>query len=283
MRTLVASALYLCVFPSLTAAFPAATPNVVLWNSGSCPYAQRAWIALEEKGVAYTWSKVDLFDKEATPDFGAAYKQANPNPLCSSKVPVLVVTHEPHLEPQIFTESRIVVEAIDELFPAQQGFRGLLPSGPQVAERARARIFGEAVFDGAFGGARSAYSFAIRKLDAEEGKGEWELDAETEKLCEALEALEASLPESGPFVLGKDFSVAECMAAPFVQRAQVILSHYCGLDVLQLCNRRGLHRTETWWREVISRESVVKTGVPAPEIIKGSERLINMMRARKAS
>jgi hypothetical protein len=28
--------------------------------------------------VAYTWSKVDLFDKEATPDFGAAYKQANP-------------------------------------------------------------------------------------------------------------------------------------------------------------------------------------------------------------
>mmetsp|Transcript_35421 Transcript_35421/g.52035 ORF Transcript_35421/g.52035 Transcript_35421/m.52035 type:complete len:286 (-) Transcript_35421:40-897(-) len=267
---------------SLALAF--GTPSsVVLWNSGSCPYAQRAWIALEEKKVQYAWSKVDLFDKEATPEFGAAYKTANPNPLCSSKVPVLVVRDEASVE-HSFTESRVVLDAIEELFPAALGHPALLPL--DVADRARARVFGEAVFDGAFGGQRSAYSIAIRKLDADEGKGSWDEEAERAKLCESLSALETSLGGgtpylSGPFVLGDHFSMAECMTAPFAQRAGVILAHYCDIDVLELCKEKSLSRAEAWWRAVTTRESVVKTGVPPEDVIKGSDRLIQMMRSRK--
>jgi len=99
------------------------------------------------------------FRKQATPDFGEAYRQANPNPLCSSKVPVLVVREESGADDaQVFTESRVVIDAIEELFPAAEGYPALLPSG--ISDRARARIFGEAVFDGAFGGARSGPSHA---------------------------------------------------------------------------------------------------------------------------
>ena len=52
--------------------------SVVLFNSGSCPYAQRAWIALEEKKVSYDWKKVDLFNKDVrtrvlTPTRGHAH------------------------------------------------------------------------------------------------------------------------------------------------------------------------------------------------------------------
>ncbi len=51
----------------------------------------------------------------------------------------------------------------------------------------------QAVFEGAFGGARSAYAIAVRKLDADEGKGTWDAAAERAKLRESLTALETSL------------------------------------------------------------------------------------------
>ena len=61
----------------------------------------------------------------------------------------------------------------------------------------------------------------------------------------------------------------------------MILAHYCSMDVVQVWKDESLHRTEAWWRAVTSRPSVVKTGVPAEEVIRGSERLLSMMRARK--
>ena len=99
---------------------------------------------------------MDLFDKDATPAFGEAYRQANPNPLCSSKVPVMVVQEDSTADAQVFTESRVVIDAIEELFPESKGYPALLPQS--ISERARARVFGEAVFDGAFGGQRSGIS-----------------------------------------------------------------------------------------------------------------------------
>ena len=147
-----------------------------------------------------------------------AYSRANPNPLCSSKVPVLVVGDDRDAPAQHFTESRVCIDAIEELFPPSGGFPALLPAG--VEDRARARVFGEAVFEGAFGGARSAYSVAMRKLDADEGKGTWDAPAERAKVLESLGALETSLASfssPGPFVAGDHFTVAECMTAPFAQ------------------------------------------------------------------
>lgn len=174
--------------------------------------------------MAYSWRKVDLFDKDATPEFGAAYLEANPNPLCSSKVPVLEVTSADQASPLVFTESRVVLDAVEELWPAADGHPALLPAG--VLERARVRVFGEAAFEGAFGGERSAYKTAIRKLDADAGQGQWDPAAERAKLCQSLAALDACLDGSGPFLLGDQFSMAEVMVAPFMQVVRVLsLTH----------------------------------------------------------
>jgi len=51
----------------------------------------------------------------------------------------------------------------------------------------------------------------------------------------------------------------------------------------ELCQTDKLSRTGAWWRAVTSRESVVKTGVPAEEVIKGSERMLRMMRERNSN
>ena len=62
----------------------------------------------------------------------------------------------------------------------------------------------------------------------------------------------------------------------------IILEHYCDLDVLELCRADKLARAEAWWRAVTTHESVIKTGVPADEVVKGSERMLRMMRERNS-
>ena len=44
----------------------------------------------------------------------------------------------------------------------------------------------------------AAYSTAIRKLDADEGKGAWDEAAERAKLCESLTALDSALSAASP-------------------------------------------------------------------------------------
>ena len=81
-------------------------------------------------------------------------------------------------------------------------------------------------FEGAFGGERSAYKTAIRKLDADNGQGQWDPAAERAKLCQSLAALDACLAGAGPFLLGDQFSMAEVMVAPFMQVVRVLsLTH----------------------------------------------------------
>ena len=136
--------------------------KVVLWNSGTCPYAQRAWIALDEKGISFESKIVDLKDKD--PEFETLYRRANPNPLMSSKVPVLVIDNT-----FVYTESNVVCEAIDELWPNAPA---LLPMEPEA--RAKARAFSSIVYDSIFGGDRSAYQMALRKINGTC----WDEDAE---------------------------------------------------------------------------------------------------------
>ena len=41
----------------------ASAQTLTFYDSGSCPYAHRTWLALEEKGLPYDTIKVDLKNK----------------------------------------------------------------------------------------------------------------------------------------------------------------------------------------------------------------------------
>jgi glutathione S-transferase len=243
----------------------AAVPNkAVLWNSGTCPYAQRAWIALVEKGIPFDTQTVDL--KNKGPAFESLYRRANPNPLMSSKVPVLVVD-----DTHVYTESSVVCEAIEELWPDAPA---LLPLDLQA--RARVRAFSSVVYDSVFDGDRSAYKMAMRKLDS---PATWDEQEERRRLCESLAALDTSLTGPGPFLLGSQFSLAECMTAPFCQRADAVLSHFCGVTIVDVCREHGYDRAGAWWKAVLERESVVTTGVSPEEAVDGAKRVFDIMRS----
>jgi glutathione S-transferase len=259
----------------------ALTPKrVTFWNSGTCPYAQRAWIALKEKGIQFDFAKVDLADKEATPGFGEAYYKANPNKISSSKVPVVVVETE-GLNMKYYTESKVLLETLDELFPEAP----LLLPADNVDQRYRSRVFGDVVYDSIWGGDRSPYRMAGRKAA---GDG-WNQAAEEATLCEMLKAMDDSLACfqqaledaeneeacGGPFVLGEHFSMAECVTAPFVQRADFILKDYLEIDLIALCQEHGYHRVAAWWAAVLERPSVVETASPDPKA--STQRIIDMI------
>ena len=283
---------------------PAALKKVTLWNSGTCPYAQRAWIALKEKGIDGTildYQMVDLQNKDATPEFGIAYYKANPNTMSSSKVPVMVVETEvsatesgdgnddqrkDNSNKRYYTESKVVLEVIEELFP--EGPRLL---SDDIDQRYRARVFGDAVYDSIWGGDRSPYKMLGRKLKNDANDGSWDPIKEEETLRCMLEHLNESLQSldaigrststtstSGPFVCGEHFGMAECVTAPFVQRADFVLSDYLGMNVLQLCQTHGYERAGAWWKAVLERPSVKETASPDPRA--SIQRVIDMMMSK---
>lgn len=87
----------------------------------------------------------------------------------------------------------------------------------------------------------------------------------------------------GPFLFGSRFSLAECNAAPFVQRSCVILPAFTGddaddggsvVDPLQICDELGLVRLQEWMEAVISRPSVVASSVSEKTMLESTSRLL---------
>lgn len=93
--------------------------NVELFSYEACPYAQRTRMALLEKGIPFSLTEVDLYNK---PDW---FKALSPY----GKVPLL------RDGDALIYESHIINEYLEDAFPE----RPLLPADP--AARARARIW----------------------------------------------------------------------------------------------------------------------------------------------
>ncbi|KAG7371137.1 glutathione S-transferase, C-terminal domain containing protein [Nitzschia inconspicua] len=229
------------------------------FNSGSCPYAQRAWIALEECQCDYEKVVVDLENKST--EFVATYAKANPLPGARAKVSLLEVD-----DTTIICESLVVAEFIAETYGDNNN---LLPASPK--DRATMRLFTELC------GSSFSYFPLLR------AKGD-KLDAALKTFKEGLVATNDFLKHhnSAPFLFGEAFSLAECNAAPFVQRACIILPAFTSADdgnsitvnPLQICDELGLHNLKAWMNAVIARPSVLETGVPESALMESTKRML---------
>jgi glutathione S-transferase len=249
----------------LSATLPALSlaMKIRLFNSGTCPYAQRAWIALEECAIPYEHVIIDLQDKPQ--HFIELYQKANPISAARSKVPLLqvIVNDDDDEKDFLLCESLVVAEYIAEV----HGKDSLWAPSPE--DRARVRLFTELC------GSTFSY-FPLLRLKAttkstaasaaDDDDGMLLDSAALESFKEGLNAADAFLrgltkEEEGVFLLGDHFSLAECNAAPFIQRCCAILPEFTGIDPLQLCDELGLCRLKSWIEAVLARPSVVKTGV----------------------
>lgn len=230
---------------------------LVFWNTGSCPFAQRAWIALEEKQVPYEFRKVDLSAKPS--DFVAAYRSVNSNPNAKPKVPIVRTADN-----YTMIESDVVAEYLSERFP-NRGSQ-LMPALPE--QRAHVRLLA-AVFDQTIGSSGFAYLHT---------SGREELTKQRNVLQNHLQVLNTFLERhgsgEGPFLCGANFSLAEVHAAPNLQRLSVLLPRLSKLNVLGLCKKLRLHRLQSWWEAIVARPSVIATGVAEEDLVESYRRML---------
>lgn len=160
------------------------SPELTLISFPTCPYVQRAVIALKEKNVPFDVVYIDLTNK---PDWFLAL-----SPL--GKVPVLKVERDGQ-DPAIVFESAVILEYLEETAP------GVRLHPEDALERAQHRSWIE--FGSQLLG--DLWRFGAAKDAAE-------LSAARQSLSAKLERLEATI--AGPFFAGERFSLVDTVYAP---------------------------------------------------------------------
>lgn len=207
---------------------------ITTWN---CPYAQRTWIVLNEKGVNYEAVHVDLQDK---PEWFFKYNE-------NGRVPTIVwqAAHEKTQGFGSVYESLVVNEYLEETHPSPP----MLPQDPYG--RAQARLLIDQY------GQKVAPHFGKLMF----AKDEDTVKAATEGLNQGLKWLEQRIHPEGPFILGPDFSLVDAAIVPFIMRLETLKV----LRGYELPPPEEFPRLARWTAAAASRKSVMDTIQPPDE------------------
>mmetsp|Transcript_26595 Transcript_26595/g.37455 ORF Transcript_26595/g.37455 Transcript_26595/m.37455 type:complete len:151 (+) Transcript_26595:389-841(+) len=93
-----------------------------------------------------------------------------------------------------------------------------------------------------------------------------------EEFSESLVKLEEQLSGDGHFCLGKTFSIAECIAAPWVQRFFVTLPYFRGVDFSQDVLPARCKKVARWMSAVRERPSVIASACPEDEMLEAAKK-----------
>eukprot|EP00540_Astrosyne_radiata_P001694 CAMPEP_0116841548 /NCGR_PEP_ID=MMETSP0418-20121206/10999_1 /TAXON_ID=1158023 /ORGANISM="Astrosyne radiata, Strain 13vi08-1A" /LENGTH=289 /DNA_ID=CAMNT_0004472013 /DNA_START=163 /DNA_END=1032 /DNA_ORIENTATION=+ len=231
-------------------------PDLLLYSSWFCPFAQRAWITLEETKVNYRWVEIDPYEVDPSSPGGYTKK---PLPLEEKRRlhPGFVEASPRGLVPAILDkgdkkvwDSLTVAEYIDAVYGGGQ----LLPSDPH--ERAMVRIWASHCSE------RIAVTF-MRAMMTQ--------DTENRKAC--LEALyqecrafaNAMVQDGGPFFLGDRFSLADIALASFWQHMMWVGPDWMGMELPK--DDPAFERLQRWANATLTRPSVAATRVCRPRLV----------------
>lgn len=200
--------------------------NYLLVSFKTCPWVQRAAIALREKKIDYD---IEYIDRDNRPDW---FLKISPH----SKVPVLRVGDKDSL-----FESCAIAEYLDEAVPPQLHPKDLI-------QKARNRAWTDFLPDFASAISRCAYSDSEADLK--------ERSQEIPKRFEKLEGALALRDNDGPYFNGPDYSLVDCGYAPFLQR-------YTFMDNLYPLGIIEKYPHLAKWRDaLLARESTTTSTVP---------------------
>ncbi|EJF57534.1 glutathione-S-transferase [Dichomitus squalens LYAD-421 SS1] len=167
--------------------------DLVFYSGWFCPYVQRAWIVLEERGISYQYKEVNPYKKE--PHF----LSINPKGL----VPAI------EYKGRALYESLIICEFLEDAFPHYEPH--ILPSDP--FDRAIVRLWTDHVN-------KQIVPANMRLTQAQDPQKQRE---HLEELNKALRTLVEKV--KGPYFLGEQFTLVDVALAPWVVRDWVIAEH----------------------------------------------------------
>ncbi len=189
-----------------------------------CPYVQRSVITLEEKGIPYQRTDIDLAHK---PDW---FKKLSP----TGKVPLLIL--KPNGQQEVLFESAVICEYLDEITPGS-----LLQQPPLGRAQDRSWIeFSTLILN------------HIGKLY--NAKDKTEFDQIQAILAEQFSRLDKKIAQQAQaaYFNGENFSLVDAAFAP-VFRYFEVFEH----DIEITCFK-GLSAIQHWRKELANRPSVQK-------------------------
>ncbi|KAI0061960.1 glutathione-S-transferase [Artomyces pyxidatus] len=210
-----------------TVASHSAPQDLIFYAGWFCPFVQRTWIALEEKGIPYQYKEVNPYHKEKH-FLGESLYSSYINP--KGLVPAI----EYHGKP--LYESLIICEFLEDAFPSTPR---LLPADP--FERANARLWIDHI-------SKAVVPSFFRLVQAQDPEKQ---AIALEENCKALRALAEAV--KGPYFGGEEWGLVDTAVVPWIVRDYVIAEH------------RGYKRADVGggWEEYAkrleSRESVLRT------------------------
>ncbi|KXN87456.1 Glutathione S-transferase omega-1 [Leucoagaricus sp. SymC.cos] len=160
--------------------------ELVFWAGWFCPFVQRVWIALEERGIPYQYKEVNPYKKEKY------FLDINPKGL----VPAV------EYRDRALYESLVLLEFLEDAYPSQSN--SLLPSDP--CERALARIWID----------HFSKSYLPNNQRLTQAQTKEKQDEAREALYEAQRKLAQQV--KGPYFFGENFSIVDAAVAPWVTR-----------------------------------------------------------------
>ncbi len=193
------------------------------YNAWFCPFAQRAWIALLEKGVDFEYIEQDPYNK--TPEWMAV----NPRGL----VPTIV-----HKGKSVY-ESMVCIEFVDEEWTTG---KHLLPSDSFL--RARARIRCDHITKKVV---PPFYQVLMKREDSEREVAKMLLIASLKELFQDFD---------GPLFGGDSISIVDIMLFPFAYRFELILPYY---RAFSLPKSKSLEKYHEWYAAAVKCASVKAT------------------------
>jgi glutathione S-transferase len=176
---------------------------VTLYSAWYCPFAQRAWMTLLHKGIAFDYVEVDPY--QTTPWWLDLSRGRG-------KVPVLIASRAQSDGTITVIDSTRVVEYLEERAP---GFGRLFPADPDA--RAETRFWIDHINE-------RIVPYLYRYLDAQQ-PGEQRDDAR-DRLITGVRELSSAMSSEGPFFDGPSVGAIDLLMIPFAYRIDALLGHY---------------------------------------------------------
>ena len=237
------------------------TSSSTLYASWFCPYVQRVWIAMEEKGIPYSYVEINPYEAATAPGTYTkkalsldekrrrypGFVEASPRGL----VPALVCADggDAASERKAVCDSAVLLEFLEENWPNAPA---LLPD--LAAERAHVRYW--CVF-----AAERIIPFYYRMLMATDDEAR---AAAKTQILSGLTEFARACDANGPYFMGERFGTADLWLFPWYERLVTVGAAYRGFEAP---NTAEFARLEEWHAAVRARPSVVRTLADADELI----------------